>query len=401
MRRRSSNSESGAILLIVIILMLAFTITGMAFLNMAVMEHNLAMREVHKTQAFYLADAGIERLRFKLYAGEDEPQIPDWISLGDGDYKVEGFYSATPPYAISTGRITNGDRQVLKKIKVRIYKSGLFDYGIFADEGIRMTGVGGNYKVSSYDSNDPTSLLPDGLDQDQATIGTNGNGPEVLDLQNSQVNGSAYAGPGANVEEAIKLGPQGEITGEEGVLSVRRPMEVFVPEGADSLVADKGPLELADGEESTISIDGYYSSINVHGMLIIDADCLLKVDTLTIGGEGSIVVTSTAYVTLYLTQWMRAMGGGLVNESEVPAQLRIYGGTDCNEIEIGGTPDFYGVVYAPNADVFCNGTGDVYGSVVGGYVRVGGTPHVYWDMALLGDPSIPVVTTLGNWEEIA
>lgn len=382
--------------------MLALTITGLAFLNAGVLEYNLAMREVHKNQAFYLADAGIERLRFKLNAGEHGPQIPDWTSLGDGGYKVEGFYSATPPYAISTGRITNGDRQVLKKIKVSIYKSGLFDYGIFADKGIRMTGVGGDYKVSSYDSNDPASLLPDWPYQDQATIGTNGNGPDVLDLQNSQVNGSAYAGPGANLEEAIRLGPNGEITGDQGVLSVRRPMDVFVPEGSESLAPGvPNPLEVATEEIWTISSSGYYSSINVHGTLITDADCLLKVDTLTIQAQGSIVVISTAYVTLYVTQWMRALGGGLVNESEVPAQLRIYGGADCNEIEIGGTPDFYGVVYAPNADVFCNGTGDVYGSVVGDYVRVGGTPHVYWDMALLGDPSIPVVTTLGNWEEIA
>lgn len=81
------------------------------------------------------------------------------------------------------------------------------------------------------------------------------------------------------------------------MLSVRRPMEVFVPEGADSLVADMGPLELADGEEFTISSSGYYSSINVHGTLIIDADCLPKVDTLTIQAQGSIVVTSTAYAT--------------------------------------------------------------------------------------------------------
>ncbi len=70
MRRRSFNSESGAILPIVIILMLALTITGLAFLNAGAMENRLAMREVHKNQPFWLAEAGIEHLRFKLSAGE-------------------------------------------------------------------------------------------------------------------------------------------------------------------------------------------------------------------------------------------------------------------------------------------------------------------------------------------
>jgi len=73
---RRKNNESGAILAIVIILMFALTITGLAFLSSTVMEHNLAMREVHKTQAFYLAEAGVEDARFKL--GQDWGLVEDY-----------------------------------------------------------------------------------------------------------------------------------------------------------------------------------------------------------------------------------------------------------------------------------------------------------------------------------
>jgi len=66
MRRRSSNSESGAILAIVIILMLALTITGIAFLNAGVMEYRLAKREDYKNKAFYIAEGGLERTLWNL-----------------------------------------------------------------------------------------------------------------------------------------------------------------------------------------------------------------------------------------------------------------------------------------------------------------------------------------------
>jgi len=66
MRRISSNSESGAILAIVIILMLALTITGIAFLNAGVMEYRLVGREVHKNKAFYIAEGGLERTIWNL-----------------------------------------------------------------------------------------------------------------------------------------------------------------------------------------------------------------------------------------------------------------------------------------------------------------------------------------------
>ena len=68
MTRKSSHSESGAILPIVIILMLALTITGLAFLNAGVMENGLVRKEIAKTQAFYAAEAGIESGLFRLRA---------------------------------------------------------------------------------------------------------------------------------------------------------------------------------------------------------------------------------------------------------------------------------------------------------------------------------------------
>lgn len=87
-RKVRRNNESGAILPIVIIFMLFVTITGLAFLNMTVMEHNLAMAEVHKTQAFYLAEGGVEHARVKLGDNWGLTSI-DETPLGAGTYIVD------------------------------------------------------------------------------------------------------------------------------------------------------------------------------------------------------------------------------------------------------------------------------------------------------------------------
>ncbi len=166
---RKVNGEEGFILLVVVILMLALTITGLAFLNGAVMEHKLAMREVHRNQAFYLADGGIEHLSAKLYAGghwtiKNKPlqsggqdgshQLAvDVTALGEGQYWVE-YYDGNPPYdppyAISIGQVIKGGEVVAeKKIKIKLYTlARSYEHAIHADSnyspdwtlGLRGTG---------------------------------------------------------------------------------------------------------------------------------------------------------------------------------------------------------------------------------------------------------------------
>lgn len=89
MRQISFNSESGVILPIVIILMIALIITGIAFLNAAVMENKLARREVYKNQAFYLAEAGLERTIWNLkqdFINDGE----DWTKRDAGIIRING-----------------------------------------------------------------------------------------------------------------------------------------------------------------------------------------------------------------------------------------------------------------------------------------------------------------------
>jgi len=162
----------------VIILMLALTLTGIAFLNAGIMENGLVRREIAKTQAFYLAESGIERLSVKLYAGghwsiksqglegggSDGSYRPavQVTSLGEGRYWVE-YYDGNPPYAlpyaISIGQ-TIKDGQVIaeKKIKVKLpFLAEPYEHAIYADSRysldweLSLRGTGDPYRDGSYE----------------------------------------------------------------------------------------------------------------------------------------------------------------------------------------------------------------------------------------------------------
>ena len=161
--RKSSNSESGVILPIVLILMLALTITGLAFLNAGVMENSLVRRQIDKDQAFYLAEAGIEATIWQFNYGDFPWPDPPWTEengdvtrgpevLDDlqdnsvGDYKVTvERKDESDPRIISTGYVPSieAEGRVEKTVGVELLKNRhpIFDYLIASGDGILAEGL--------------------------------------------------------------------------------------------------------------------------------------------------------------------------------------------------------------------------------------------------------------------
>jgi len=147
MARISSNSESGVILPIVIILMLALTITGLAFLNAGVMENRLVRREIRKNQAFYLAEAGVEDARVQLGKDWNDLTPIDTTSLGAGTYNVTIYTTdssgADLPATKRRVRSTGTVGEISKTVEVILRKaptSGGITSALTAGGSITVTG---------------------------------------------------------------------------------------------------------------------------------------------------------------------------------------------------------------------------------------------------------------------
>jgi len=103
MKNRISKSEKGLALTAVVIFACIFLILGFSLLKLANTEIVMTRKELHSTQAFYAAEAGMAQLTTKLYNEEFE-DIAN-TALGEANYQVDLNMDADPPYAISTGNM--------------------------------------------------------------------------------------------------------------------------------------------------------------------------------------------------------------------------------------------------------------------------------------------------------
>jgi len=398
MRRMSFNSESGVVLPMVLIFMIALTIVGLALLHATVLEHKLTTREVYRNQAFFLADAGIDHFTYKLYRWET-PMLIDWTPLGDGRYKVEADYGASPRYAESTGqRLKDGELKAEQKIRVNIQEESIFFHAVFADESLKMTGV------SFVDGDIGTNSIEDGA---------------ITLTPAATVTGSADVGPGGDPSTVIS--GEVNINGILSALSEPRPMNPY-PLPPELIppppLIDSGPLLVPGGDVQNIPggpvlgppVYYYYSEITVNGVLNINGPVTILVDRLrTQGGGGAglinINVKHPDSVVFYVTDEATLAGSGIVNVNEALGEeqdartLYIYGTETCSSISFSGSRDLVAAVYAPEADISCTGDAYLFGSVIGNTIEIKGNPEVVYDPKL-GGPTVASFFVLRDWRQV-
>jgi hypothetical protein len=103
---------------------------------------------------------------------------------------------------------------------------------------------------------------------------------------------------------------------------------------------------------------------------------------LVLSGQSSINISGPT--DIYLTGDLDTSGGDLINSTGDPNNLRIFmtGGTAV----INASIDWYGLLYAPDTEVFLSGSADIYGAVIGANVTASGTGDIHFDEGLdLGD----------------
>lgn len=162
----------------------------------------------------------------------------------------------------------------------------------------------------------------------------------------------------------------------------------FPDVGSPSL---SSPSNTIPGSGTITGGDYELSSWTVSGNLRITGDTRIVVSgDIKLSGNVSIVIDSSATVEIYVQGDVAIAGNGILNSSQVPAQLLVFG-TNTTEggqdIKISGNGYLSGAVYAPNAVVTLNGGGNsgrVYGAVAGYDAKLTGNSHFSYDEALEG-----------------
>jgi hypothetical protein len=112
---------------------------------------------------------------------------------------------------------------------------------------------------------------------------------------------------------------------------------------------------------------------------------------ISVPGKSQIVLGDGGNAKIYFRGNVDIAGKGLVNPSNQPESLLLYGVQPVNpgqvpqHVNLGGNGQITAAVYAPDYDVTVNGggnTGHVFGSVIGKSVVMTGVTNLHYDEAL-------------------
>jgi len=235
-------------------------------------------------------------------------------------------------------------------------------------------------------------------------IGTNNTASGSVVLRNSAtVYGDVVVGMGG--DPGVVINDYGAtVTGDTLALTERYVMQpVTVPEWLESLPSS-GAIP-NDTNDTTITTSARYSSIDLGNSetVTISKDITLYITgDIILGNSAELGIEDGASLILYLGGDFEGKNSSTVNNETQDAQkLKIYGLDSCETIQFKNSSDFYGAIYAPNADVVMNNSANIYGSVVSKSFDQKNSGTFNYDVTLR-DVSIndeAVYFTITNWHE--
>ena len=380
------NKKAIALLLALSLLVILIGLSA-ALLTRSISEGGSSRSSTRRSQAFWLAEAGLQRALWELNHGDGNwsgwAALPISLSFtltGVGEYSVVITNAdGNSPTITSTGFIPSASAtdHVERSITLTVNKNtkNPFSYAGFGKSSVV---AAGNSLFDSYDS----SLGAYGGTNigTNANIGTNGSSAGAIDINdNTVVNGGASTGPGGTVT----IDPTATINGtvsdncSEILPRIRIPADASTaPSGGDYTVSSPQSLSAGTYQFSSISVSG-------KGVLTTTGPVTLYVTgDLSVAGTGSIVVNDQT--TIYVDGKIYLAGNGITNTTQTPSNLLMFS-TSTNTLDgvyIAGNAAFYGAVYAPNASVEIAGNGQAFGAFVADALYVPGNGQIHYDEAL-------------------
>ena len=362
--RLLQSKKSGSAMALVLIALVLLLVMGMSLLSLGFQSRAYAIRTISGIGARCAADAGLtkalfemnEKVKVKPWNDSVMPEATDVLLPGcdalfsytiaendDGSYYIE-----------STGNLV----QMQETVNADLRLKGAFEYAIFAENDIELK----NASTVNWFNNDD--------DEENLKIGTNSTQPGAIDVQNSaNINGDVVVGPGGTPNVVISSSPGTNITGECYAAAESYDLTpITVPGYLESMVS-QGTLT------NSITIVGpmKYNAISLDNgkILTVDGPVVLYVTgdvTLDASAEVRIVDANTnpnASLIMYLGGDLEVKNKSAVNNLIKDAtKLKRYGLNSCQSIDLMNNCNFYGAIYAPNADMVMKNSGDTFGAVV-------------------------------------
>lgn len=388
--RESLRDEKGMVLVVGLLLIVVLMLLGTTAVITSTTDMKISANYKTSQQAFYDADAGVNYAIGTMEAGlKASPQTFSLPTTVGGTSTIT--YTVPSGFSFSISDITmlaanaysftstgNGPNNAQAVVIATFSVAGLFNYGIFGDLGVTLSGNG---KTDSYNSSvGPYTWATHNTEGD---VGTNSTNAGAISLSgNAEVYGDAQVGVGGNPTTGVTTSGNAAVNGQELAADEPKDMTPMTDPGGGT----PETLNISGNNSKTLSSGTYrLPSISISGNAIgnISGDVTLYVTGNTsISGNGRLNILPGGSLTIYVSGTVSISGNGITNITALPENLIIYGTSTCTNVSISGNGDIYGAIHAPAADVSVTGNGNIYGSMIGSTMTISGNGNIHYDEAL-------------------
>lgn len=398
-------------------------ILGVALLRLGLCARVQAARAAAEIAAQSAADAGLaqamEKMNVKLRKTKEAGEAWDNSWIGEDGYQSEEVYLANGAsfsfeitgdqssgwQIASTGKSGVAEKTVHSMLKVQ---SLWFGIGVKQDIIAKAKA-----QFGTVPANSDFMLRTDSIEAGSVVLNN-----DVV------VPGDVVVGPGGDPESVIILKEGAVIEGQ----TYAATEEIFYPPIRLPELTDWGIKMEVKGDTKTVGHEsGHYRSGIYTGLRMIETASPGRIEIIDpnvvlyftgdvdIGTKCEFVVREGASLTLYLDADLKTGEGSLITNESVTAEstdeeialaagsLKIYGTEGCTSIDLRTKSDFYGAIYAKNADLLLRNDGDLYGAFVGKSVNMNNSSGLFYYAAALAivnidDPTASKFGTERWWE---
>ncbi len=417
-----NHPEAGSLLVLALFLIVGIGALVSAGAHLAGSTTEATVDDLDATRALYGAESGLEQTKYHLQAqgcSLAALTLPLTGSLASG----QAWSVAVDLLEDGTLRLTatgsSGPAQRVVEERIACQGGSPWNGGIVGCEGVA---INGNVYIDSGSGTTGIFNLGHG---DIRTI----NPAAHIDLIGGvEVHGQAItSGAGSNLAVGASsiihadATVTGSISNNGSILGAQLSGQAPTTTAADCDPLDVQALVAANqpgGQPSSLSLSGsstynylapqtfHVDAFSLGGSVTVNlhgpgeyVSFVAAGGPFEIGGSASLNLLNGATLRVYLTGPMDLGGTGVVNPGSAQ-DLRVYS-SGVGEIEVHGTAEFRGAIYAPLAEVDLQGTDNIIGAVRGGHVESGGTGEFYFDEDLKQiAENGPLVLQTVAWEEL-
>lgn len=399
MKTRKGNSlenRKGMVLPIVVTFGIILAILGIGLLQLGFGSRIMSVITTSGISARTAADAGVTHALYEMNSRFTFgfPWDNSWLPFSSGTVSLDNTdasYSYTiegPLTDPATGDTywqiasTGTSHRETRTVNARMRITNLFEYALIVTRRIILkadTLVDGYDSVIGYDPANPSPFFK---------IGTNSiDSPPAGGITLNTgvvVKGDVLVGVGGNPEDIIV--DHGATTGNRYALAT--PFEfadIIVPDTGASLgsINDPNVKIGAPGVTTLVKYDNII--IPTDGTIELEGEVHLHITgdlTLRQGAEMRVLPFSS--VQVYLDGDLSAgNSNGINNLTLIPGNFKLFGtGEPYQKWTIQNNGNFYGVYYAPTADIIIKANADIFGSVSGNSFDMRNSGNLHYDVQL-------------------